>query len=134
MSCPCIEDWGSITFGANKELSIRKISEYLPKEEFFNCLEKIQKNGMIYGVPLGEERALANEDNKAYRMSYSRIMMCKKWEVMDSLLDEELSKRWHTSDRGGNYARSIHEKYVNVIPQRDVRWLNKDIQECEKLI
>ena len=130
---PAIEHWGSVTFSANKELAVREISSYLPKDEFIKYLEILQENGQIYGIPIEEEKKLA-EEGLAYRMSYSRAMLCKKFGIMDSLMDEELSKRWNTTDRGGNYARALHEKYVNTLPVKKVKWLSKELNKCEKEI
>jgi GT2 family glycosyltransferase len=113
---PSVEHWGSMTFSKNAELSVRKIIEYLPREEYLDIMRRgIER----LALPYKEHARAANEQDLAYRMDYSRVMFAKKWNSED---------KWRYPQE------QVHRQYVDTLPKVNVKWIDRENEECEVLM
>ena len=109
---PSVEHWGSMTFSKNVELSVRKIVDYIPREEY---LAIMKEGGDKLSLPYSTHLEVA-QANAAYRMDYSRVMFAKKWGSED---------KWkHPQEKA-------HRDYVDVLPSVLVKWIDTDGKERE---
>lgn len=112
---PLLEHWGSQTFANNRELSFRKFSSYLSKEEYIDIMSKAPGK-----LPISIEQHIELAENgKAYRMDYSRCLFAKKWGCRDF---------WNIPQE------EVHQAYVNILPPKKVKWLDWEGKEQEKIV
>lgn len=113
---PTMEHWGSQTFSNNRELSVRKISDYLSKEEYLSILRKqVDK----LAIDFSEHERLADTENLAYRMDYARVMFAKKWECSDF---------WSTPQV------ETQQRYIDTQEKKLTKWIDKNRQEQEAVL
>jgi GT2 family glycosyltransferase len=113
-SPPC-EHWGSRTFANNAELSVRPFIDYLPRDEYLSILEAGQDK---LPMPLDKYKEQAS-NGLAYRMDYSRIMFAKKWGCKDKMNCPQ---------------EEVHKKYVDVMPKKNTKWIDKNGNKQEALL
>ena len=111
---PNLDHWGSRTFSDNKPLSVRKIIDYFPKEEY---LDRLKENKHLW-IPFEQHEKLASQD-LALRMDYARMMFAKRWGCDDYL---------------NNPQSFVHSKYVDILPPLEIKWLDKECNERKQII
>lgn len=113
---PAMEHWGSQTFSNNSELSVTNFVDFLPREEYINILK--QKPGVL-SLPIEEHERIACE-NRAYRMDYARVIFAKYWGVNDYWDKPQVQ---------------VHDEVLKIEQnaKRNIKYLNRKMQECEVL-
>ena len=114
---PSMEHWGSQTFSKNRELSVTKFNSFLSSSEY---IEKLKEHKEFMSLPIENHIELADK-GFAYRMDYARCIFAKYWNVKDW---------WQVPQV------EVHEKILNInnLPQRNVKYLDKNMQEREALV
>lgn len=110
---------GGMAFGTHEELTWRKSSSYLPIDIFI----KYARMSKWY-VPQYEE---SYQESNVDKMSYSRIMVCKKWGILEEI---EAGRRYQNIkgemvDILSDPPKFYHPKVVDIWPPRTVRWLDR---------
>lgn len=116
LSTPAVEHWGSQTFANNSNLATRRIDEVvLPKEKYLEIMSRSEK----LSIPIEKHKELAETENLAYRMDYSRIMFALKWECQDL---------WNVPQV------EVHKRLIDPMEPELTKWIDKYGDEKEAVL
>lgn len=132
MSYPNVEHRGSQTFANNRELSLRKIDDnVLAKEEYLKIitpfigrknLDSINRFYSIADAPsLSDYKTVKPDPGGDWvgRMEYSRAMFAKKWGVVDKY---------------PNPLQAVHNRLLDGVEPRKIKWLDDKMEVRETLV
>lgn len=125
---PPVSYRGGMAFSTHDELIWRSPSSYLPMDIFLKYIRQSK-----WYVPAYEEMY---KSAKVDRMSYSRIMFCKRWGILDKIekdgpIMEIKGEQVNILDEPQKY---VHQLVVDRHPPRKIKWLDKEGKEQEDII
>lgn len=114
---PPVEHWRSRTFSLNHELAWWKFDErYISKEEYVRWASACTHTKNFWG----SNTNYMTDDQRVDRMSWSRILFAKKWNVDIESID--------------NPQLVVHQRVVDVLEPIAVKWLDENLQPQEAVI